>query len=231
MTEAPTTDAIQDKLAAVRARIAEAAIAAGRSSHDVTLVAVTKTHGADTVRPALLAGQVVFGENRVQEAWDKWPALKAQWPEVRLHLIGPLQRNKARRAVALFDAIETVDRPSLARTLADVMEQEGRRPDLFIQVNTGAEPQKAGVVPQDADGFIRECCDRLSLPVVGLMCIPPVDEEPSGHFALLREIADRNGLPHSSMGMTADYHIAIGCGATFVRVGTAIFGDRPARET
>jgi len=180
---------------------------------------------------ALAAGQRAFGENRVQEAEAKWPALTAAHPDARLHLIGPLQRNKVRRAVTLFDVIETVDRPKLARALADEMARAGRRPACFIEVNTGEEPQKDGVVPREADAFIRECREALGLPIEGLMCIPPVDEEPSLHFALLREIARRNGLAKLSMGMSADFEIAIAFGATHVRVGTAIFGPRaPIRE-
>ena len=194
------------------------------------MVAVTKTHPAVVVRAAIEAGQRVFGENRVQEARDKWPALKQEYPDVKLHLIGPLQRNKVRPAVALFDAIETVDRPSLARALADEMERGGRRLDCFIQINTGEEARKAGVAPADADGFISACRDDYGLAIRGLMCIPPVDEEPSLHFALLGEIARRNGVGGLSMGMSADFETAIRFGATLVRVGTAIFGPRPPRD-
>lgn len=206
--------------------IATAARAVGRDPGDITLVAVTKTHDAARIRPALEAGHRVFGENRVQEAAAKWPALRETWPDLTLHLIGPLQTNKARLAVELFDVIETVDRPKLARELAKEMEKAGRRPRCFIQINTGAEPQKAGVLPEQADAFIAECRDRCGLPVDGLMCIPPVDEEPSLHFALLREIAVRNGLRGLSMGMSGDYPVAVQFGATLVRVGTAIFGER-----
>jgi hypothetical protein len=177
--------------------------------------------------PALNAGQRAFGENRVQEAEEKWPGLRSRFPDLRLHLIGPLQSNKVRKAVDVFDVIETVDRPKLARALANVMAETGRRPDCFIQVNTGAEDQKAGVLPQDADAFIAQCRDDFTLPVTGLMCIPPVDEEPSLHFQLLAEIAKRNGLAQLSMGMSADYEIAVAFGATHVRVGSAIFGTRP----
>ena len=217
-------------LAAVKVEIAAAAEAAGRSSESVTLVAVAKTHPAGTIRPVLDAGHRVFGENRVQEAEGKWPALKAAFPVVRLHLIGPLQTNKVLHAVRLFEVIETVDRPKLARALAQAMDKEDLRPDVFIQVNTGEETQKHGIAPGEADAFIRGCIEDFGLPVKGLMCIPPFDEEPSLHFALLREIARRNGLEHLSMGMTADYPIAVRFGATFVRVGTAIFGERPALE-
>lgn len=217
---------IPDNLAAVRARIADAAEAAGRDPSQVRLVAVSKTHPAEAVRAALAAGQMVFGENRVQEAQQKFPALRPEFPALRLHLIGPLQTNKVNGAVRLFDAIETVDRPKLAAALSASMERQGRRPACFVQVNTGAEPQKAGVLPHDADGFIAECRTRYRLPLVGLMCIPPVDAPPAPHFEMLRDIARRHGLEHLSMGMSADFEIAIRCGATFVRVGTAIFGER-----
>jgi len=217
-------------LRAVLADIAGAAREAGRDPADVTLVAVTKTHDAARILPALEAGHRVFGENRVQEAAAKWPALREAWPDVTLHLIGPLQSNKARQAVALFDVIETIDRPKLAAALAKEMARSGRRPRCFVQVNTGAEPQKAGVLPQEADAFVAECRERHGLPVDGLMCIPPVDEEPSLHFALLREIAARNGLAGLSMGMSADYRVAVQFGATHVRVGTAIFGERVPAE-
>jgi pyridoxal phosphate enzyme (YggS family) len=215
-------------LAAIRAEVAEAARAAGRDPADVTLVAVGKGHPAERSRAVLAAGQRVFGENRVQEAEGKWPALKAEFPDAQLHLIGPLQTNKVRHAVALFDVIETVDRPRLAEALAREFERSGRALPCYIQVNTGAEPQKAGILPEEADAFIEQCRTDFGLPVRGLMCIPPVDEEPSLHFALLREIAKRNGLPGLSMGMSADFKIAIAFGATLVRVGTAIFGTRPA---
>lgn len=217
---------IAANLAAVKARLAAAARAASRSPGEITLVAVSKTHGPGAICRAITAGHTVFGENRVQEALDKWPALKEERAELRLHLIGPLQRNKARRALALFDVIETVDRLALARTLARDMEEESRRPDVLIQVNTGSEPQKAGVLPQEADRFIRSCLDELALPVKGLMCIPPMDEDPAPHFAALREMAQRNGLRELSMGMTADFEAAVRHGATIVRVGTAIFGAR-----
>ena len=214
-------------LATVKAEIAAETEATGRPAGSVTLVAVAKTQSAERIRPALEAGHRIFGENRVQEAEGKWPDLKADYPDARLHLIGPLQSNKSRHAVRLFDVIETVDRPKLAGMLAQAMEKEGRRPDVFIQVNTGEEEQKHGIPPGEADAFIRTCVKDFLLPVKGLMCIPPVDEEPSLHFALLREIARRNGLRELSMGMTADYPIAVRFGATIVRVGTAIFGARP----
>jgi pyridoxal phosphate enzyme (YggS family) len=215
-----------DHLAEVMRRIAEAAKAAGRNPADVTLVAVSKTHGADRVRELLAAGHRVFGENRVQEAEEKFPALKTEYPDLQLHLIGPLQTNKARDAVDLFDVIESVDRERLAATLVKEMARTGRRPDCFIQVNTGEEAQKAGVLPAELDAFIATCRDTHKLPIVGLMCIPPVDEEPALHFALLVKMAARNGLAKVSMGMSADYEIAVRLGATHVRVGSALFGAR-----
>ena len=215
-----------DHLVEVNRRIAEAAKAAGRMPADITLVAVSKTHGAERVRELLDAGHRVFGENRVQEADQKFPALKADFPDLELHLIGPLQTNKAREAVALFDVIQSVDRERLAATLAKEMERAGRRPTCFIQVNTGEEAQKAGVLPAELDGFVAACRDGHKLPVVGLMCIPPVDEEPALHFALLVKMAARNGLAKVSMGMSADYEIAVRLGATHVRVGSALFGAR-----
>ena len=213
-------------LAEVQALIAAAEQAAGRSAGDVVLVAVSKTQGAEDILPVIQAGQRLFGENRVQEAQGKWPDLKAAHPDLRLHLIGPLQTNKVKDAVALFDVIETVDRPKLARVLAKEMAKQDRRLDCLIQVNTGEEEQKAGIWPEDADAFIALVRDELGLSVRGLMCIPPVEEECSLHFALLREIAQRNGLEGLSMGMSADYEVAIQFGATLVRVGTAIFGAR-----
>jgi len=216
-----------DRLAEVTGHIAGAARAAGRSPSDVTLVAVSKTHGADRVRELLEVGHRVFGENRVQEAEGKFPELKAAWPDLELHLIGPLQTNKARDAVALFDVIQSVDRDRLAAALAKEMEKLGRRPDCYIQVNTGEEPQKAGILPKDLDAFVALCRDQYKLPVVGLMCIPPVDEEPALHFALLAKMAARNGLGRLSMGMSADYETAVRLGATHVRVGSALFGSRP----
>ena len=220
---------IAGKLAEVKARIADTARAAGRDPAEVTLVAVGKTHPAASIEAALAAGQKIFGENRVQEAEAKFPALKAADPGLMLHLIGPLQTNKARIAVALFDVIETLDRPKLARVLAKEMAESGRRPACYIQVNSGEEPQKAGVLPTEADDFIALARDQLGLPVEGLMCIPPQGEAPALHFALLREIAKRNGLAKLSMGMSGDYETAIRFGATHVRVGTAIFGPRAPR--
>jgi pyridoxal phosphate enzyme (YggS family) len=226
---APDRDDVASRLGAVRAVIARAARAVGHDPAGVSLIAVSKTHPAETVREALAAGHRVFGENRVQEAQAKWPALKAEYPDAVLHLIGPLQTNKAADAVALCDAIQTVDREKLARVLAREIEKQEKRPDLFIQVNTGEEPQKAGVAPAEADAFVALCRDELRLPVVGLMCIPPVDENPALHFALLADIAARNGLARLSMGMSADYETAVRLGATEVRVGTAIFGVRAAQ--
>lgn len=211
----------------VKKEIAAAEKKAGRAPGSITLVAVSKVHEAVTILPVLKAGHRVFGENRVQEAQGKWLALRDQFPDVELHLIGPLQTNKVADAVALFDVIESVDRPKLARALAREFEKQGVKRNCFVQVNTGAEEQKAGVLPTAADDFIRLCRDELELPVVGLMCIPPVDEEPSLHFALLRKIAERNGLVSLSMGMSADFETAIELGATHVRIGTAVFGARP----
>jgi pyridoxal phosphate enzyme (YggS family) len=216
------------RLSAVRQRIAAAAAAANRDPAGVTLVAVSKTHGAGRVAALMAAGQRVFGENRVQEAEAKFPALKAAHADLELHLIGPLQTNKVRDAVALFDVIESVDRPKLAAALAREMVKQARRPACFVQVNTGEEAQKAGILPREADAFIRVCIDEHNLPVVGVMCIPPLDEEPTLHFALLRKIAERNNLLKISMGMSADYEAAIRFGATHVRVGTALFGARQA---
>jgi hypothetical protein len=215
------------RLADVRRRIAAAAEAAGRRADDVTLVTVTKTFAAEAIEPVLDAGERVFGENRVQEAAAKWPRLKELWPDIELHLVGPLQTNKASDAVALFDCIETLDRPKLARELAREFDRQGRTLELFIQVNTGEEPQKAGVLPDDADRFIADCRDTYGLSLAGLMAIPPLDEEPALHFALLGKIARRNGLAKLSMGMSGDFETAIALGATHVRLGTAIFGDRP----
>lgn len=216
---------IAARLAEVKARIAAAARAAGRDPGSVTLVAVSKTHDAAAVAAAIAAGQTCFGENRVQEAQAKYPALRAQHPGLALHLIGPLQTNKVKEAVALFDVIETLDRPKLAEALRREMARQQKQPRLFVEINTGAEPQKAGVLPQEADAFIAAWRDS-GLVIDGLMCIPPSAEPPAPHFALLREIARRNGLTQLSMGMSADYETAIGFGATHVRVGTAIFGAR-----
>ncbi len=214
------------RLATVREDIARACRDAGRDAGSVTLVAVAKTFAADAVEPVIAAGQRVFGENRVQEAKAKWPPLIARHHGVELHLVGALQSNKAGDAVALFDAIHSVDRENLAAALAKEIARQGRRPLLFAEVNTGGEPQKAGVRPQEADAFLRVCCERHGLTISGLMCIPPVNEAPAPHFALTAKIARRNGLKLLSMGMSADFPTAIAFGATHVRIGTAIFGAR-----
>ena len=221
------TSSISDNLARIRDRIAEATARANRPAGSVTLVAVSKTHPAESVVEALGAGQMVFGENRVQEAAGKFPALRPAWPGMVLHIIGGLQPNKARDAVRIADVIETLDRPKLALALREAMAKEGRRPQLLVQVNTGDESQKSGVPREEAEAFIRACRDEHGLSVAGLMCIPPVDEEPAPHFLHLAELAARHGLPILSMGMSADFETAIACGATHVRVGTAIFGSRP----
>jgi pyridoxal phosphate enzyme (YggS family) len=213
-------------LTAVRREIAEACATAGRPPKGVTLVAVSKTFAAEAIVPVIAAGQRVFGENRVQEAMAKWPPLRESDPGLELHLIGPLQSNKAREAVGLFDAIHSIDRPSLCRAVAKEIERQGRHPTLFVEINTGAEPQKAGVLPENADAFIASCRDEYGLVISGLMCIPPHDEAPAPHFALTAKIAGRNGLALLSMGMSADFPIAIRFGATHVRVGSAIFGHR-----
>jgi pyridoxal phosphate enzyme (YggS family) len=215
-----------ERLRVVRDEVARAAAEAGRTTDTVTLVAVSKTFSAEEIEPVLAAGQRVFGENRVQEAKAKWPLLRERYPDGELHLIGPLQSNKAREAVALFDASHTVDRPSLCAALAKEIERQNRRPRLFVEVNTGAEPQKAGILPENTDAFVRECRDTYGLQIEGLMCIPPFEEAPAPHFALLAKIARRNGLPLLSMGMSADFATAIKFGATHVRVGSAIFGSR-----
>ncbi len=219
---------IATNLATVRALIAAAAEAKGRPGESVTVVAVSKAQPTAKVLAALEAGHKVFGENRVQEAKAKWPEIKARHPDVELHLIGPLQTNKVRDAMALFDVIETVDREKLARALAGEMARSDRRVPCYIQVNTGEEAQKSGIGPEEADDFIRRCRGEFKLPVAGLMCIPPIDEESALHFALLREIARRNQIDILSMGMSADFETAVRFGATHVRVGTAVFG---ARET
>lgn len=229
MTETHTTteDSVTARLAGVRQAIADTVSGCGRDGANVALVAVSKTHPVEAVSEAIAAGQRVFGENRVQEAKAKFTALRDTHPDLELHLLGPLQTNKVREAVALFDVIQTVDRPKLAEALAEEMARTGRRPRCLIEVNTGEEPQKAGIHPADLDEFLKECRDRLGLPIAGLMCIPPVDEEPAMHFALLAEMARRAGLDTVSMGMSGDYESAIRFGATHVRVGTAIFGQRP----
>lgn len=212
-------------LTEIRDRMAKACTQAGRAPEEVQLIAVSKIQPLERVEAVLTAGHRLFGENRVQEAAGKWPDLKTRFDGVSVHLLGPLQSNKARQAFDLFDTIHSLDRPKLASTLARLAQEVGHCPDLFIQVNTGEEPQKAGVLPGEADDFVAEC-RRLDLPVVGLMCIPPAEETPSLHFALLRKIAERNGLKGLSMGMSGDFEQAIAFGATHIRVGSAIFGDR-----
>jgi len=226
MFPAVNTKTIAIGLAAVRQEIACACREVGRDPAGVTLVAVSKTFDRAAIEPVIAAGQRVFGENRVQEAKAKWPALMAEHSGIELHMIGPLQSNKAKEAVALFDAIHSVDRASLCAALSKEIARQDRRPLLFVEINTGAEAQKAGVLPQDADAFIARCRDSYGLAIGGLMCIPPLDEAPAPHFALTAKIAARNGLKLLSMGMSADYAIAIAMGATHVRIGSAIFGER-----
>lgn len=221
MTDAPAT-----ALATVEARIAKACHAAGRDRTSVNLIAVSKTFASDVVAPVLDAGHRLFGENRVQEAKSKWPGLRERYPGCEVHLIGPLQSNKTREAVELFDAIHTVDRPKIARAIADEQARQGKRLKLFIEVNTGEEPQKAGITPRDAEHFLRHCREDLGLTILGLMCIPPVDEEPAVHFAFLAKLARDLGLSELSMGMSSDFEAAVAFGATYVRVGSAIFGSR-----
>lgn len=224
----PPADATSadERLRLVRERISAAAEAAGRDPSSVTLVAVGKTFGAEIIRPVIEAGQRIFGENRVQESLGKWPELKADYPDIELHLIGPLQSNKTREAVALFDVIETIDRPKIAKTIAAEIERTGRSIRLLVQVNTGEEPQKAGVAPADLADMLTLCRDELGLTISGLMCIPPIDEEPALHFALLANLAAAHDLRDLSMGMSADFETAIALGATHIRVGTALFGKR-----
>ncbi len=221
---------VEAPVAKVRDQIVRACAEARRDPASVTLVAVSKTFGADVIEPVIAAGQRVFGENRVQEAKAKWPALKQRHGDIELHLVGALQSNKAKEAVALFDAIHSLDRPSLAEALAKEIARQGRSPTLFVEVNTGGEPQKSGVLPEDGDAFIKACRERHGLAIAGLMYLPPVHEPPAPHFALTAKIARRNGLSLLSMGMSADFPLAIAFGATHVRVGTAIFGERALRE-
>ena len=222
----PMTESPAAALADVQRKIAAACREARREPASVTLIAVSKTFGPEAIAPVIAVGQKVFGENRVQESKAKWPALKAAHPGIALHLIGPLQSNKAKEAIALFDAIHSVDRPSLCDALAKEIQRGGKSPQLFVEINTGAEPQKAGILPQDADAFLQKCRNEYGLAIEGLMCIPPFDEAPAPHFALTARIAARNGLGLLSMGMSGDYEIAIQFGATHVRVGSAIFGHR-----
>lgn len=225
MTASDAT-ASADRLAAIRQRIADAAREAGRAAQEVTLVAVSKTFDAEAIVPLIDAGQRVFGENRVQEAAAKWPALKARYADIELHLIGPLQTNKLGDALQLFDVFHTLDREKLALALVKARDKGAALPRLFVQVNTGNEPQKAGLAPTDTDAFLARCRDEWRLDVEGLMCIPPADEEPALHFALLEKLARRNGLMKLSMGMSGDFETAIALGATHVRVGSALFGAR-----
>ncbi|MFC5992188.1 YggS family pyridoxal phosphate-dependent enzyme [Limoniibacter endophyticus] len=213
-------------LATVKAKIERAARVAGRASDDVGLIAVSKTFDTHEIEPVLNAGQRVFGENRVQEAQGKWPMLRERFKSIELHLIGPLQSNKVKEAVALFDVIQTVDREKIARTLADEIRKQGRLPRLYVQVNTGSEPQKAGIEPSEAVAFVQRCRDEFGLAIAGLMCIPPAQENSGPHFALLRKLSREAGITHLSMGMSGDYETAISFGATEVRVGSAIFGNR-----
>ena len=222
----PTRTDAAGRIAGIRDRIAAAEQDGAREAGSVTLIAVSKTFDAEAIRPVIAAGQRVFGENRVQEAQGKWPALRAEFPDIELHLIGPLQSNKAKDAVALFDVIHTLDREKIARALAAECAEQQRDLRFFIQVNTGEEPQKAGIAPRETDDFVAFCRDELRLPLLGLMCIPPVDDTPGPHFALLRKIAERNGLSGLSMGMSSDFESAVRVGATHVRVGSAIFGSR-----
>ena len=215
-----------DNLKRVRDAIAAAETEARRAAGSTTLIAVSKTFGPDDIRPVLEAGQRDFGENRVQEAMAKWPALKAEFPDIRLHLIGPLQSNKVKEAVALFDAIHSIDRPKIAKAIADELARQGRALELYVQVNTGEEPQKAGIMPREAKTFVAMCCNDLKLDIAGLMCIPPVEEEPAVHFAFLEKLARECGLKGLSMGMSSNFETAIAFGATHVRVGSAIFGGR-----
>jgi PLP dependent protein len=217
---------ISENIRVLQQSIAAAAGGVGRAPTDVSLVAVSKMQPGEAIRTALEAGHRLFGENRVQEAQDKWPALKAAYPDVILHLIGPLQTNKVRDAVALFDVIETLDRPKLAAKLAEEMAQQNRLLPCFVQVNTGEEPQKAGVLPSECAAFVATCRETYGLKITGLMCIPPQTEEPALHFAFLREIARRSDVSGLSMGMSADFEIAVELGATHVRLGTAVFGER-----
>ncbi len=215
----------------IMSRIKASARSAGRDPQSVNLIAVSKTFSAEDIAPLVRDGHRHFGENRIQDSLEKWPALRDISNDIVLHMIGPLQTNKVRDAVAFFDVIHTVDRPRLAEKLGDEMQRQGRRPQCLIQVNTGREEQKAGIDPADADAFIGDCRDKWNLPVEGLMCIPPAHEEPSPHFAFLREIARRNQLAHLSMGMSADFETAVAFGATYVRVGSAIFGERAAEKS
>ena len=231
MPHSDAAESVAAALADVKRQVADACRACGRDPATVTLIAVSKTFATDVIEHAIVAGQRVFGENRVQESKSKWPALREKYSALELHLIGPLQSNKAKEAVALFDAIHSVDRPSICEALAKEIVKQGRAPRLFVEINTCAEPQKAGILPEQADAFLRDCRDAYGLTIDGLMCIPPADEAPAPHFALTAKIAARNGLKLLSMGMSSDFAIAIEFGATHVRVGSAIFGERPKPAT
>lgn len=220
-----------DRLESTREAICRTAADCGRDPRSVRLVCVTKTFLAEAVLPLLEAGHRIFGENRVQEAVAKWPKLREKYPDIELHLIGPLQSNKTREAVEFFDVIESVDREKIARALSDEISKTGKRPRLFVQVNTGAEPQKAGILPENADNFLAACRNTYGLQIEGLMCVPPVGEQASPHFALLAHIAARNGISELSMGMSSDFELAIQLGATYVRVGSAIMGERDYPDT
>ena len=217
---------VEDRLNDVLSRIRQAETAADRKAGDVSLVAVSKTFDADAIRPVIAAGQRLFGENRVQEAQGKWPVLQAETPGIELHLIGPLQSNKSAEAVALFDVIETIDREKIARSVGAEMARQGKAVRLYVQVNTGLEPQKAGIAPEETEAFVTLCRETIGISIEGLMCIPPADENPGPHFALLAKLAGRCGLERLSMGMSGDFDVAVAFGATSVRVGSAIFGTR-----
>lgn len=218
------------KLETVLQNIQAAAKSTDRKATDITLIAVSKTKAIDVITPILHQGQRIFGENKVQEAGEKWPVLREQYPDIELHLIGPLQTNKTRQAIQIFDVIETVDRPKLARAIARISREENKVCPCYIQINVGREDQKAGINPDEADNFIALCRDELNLPILGLMCIPPAGQDPEPYFLFLKEIAQRNGLSKLSMGMSSDYQTAIRCGSTSVRVGTAIFGTRQNKK-
>jgi pyridoxal phosphate enzyme (YggS family) len=223
-------ETIPERLAAIRLEMDRIAHRSSRRAQDIALLCVSKTQDASRIQQALEAGQRLFGENRVQEVQDKWPALQKTYPDAKLHLIGPLQSNKARQAVELFDVIETVDRPKIAQALAHEIQRAGKAVDIFIEINIGSEPQKAGILPQNADLFIKQCREDYGLSVKGLMCIPPQGQQAAPHFAFLAQIAKRNEVTGLSMGMSADYPIAIQLGATLIRLGTAIFGERAKIE-
>lgn len=230
MTDPDNAIDVAANLRAVQSKLNAALSEAGRDQGEVSIIAVSKMHDAERIEGALAAGHRIFGENRVQEAAAKWPTLRADYPDIELHLVGPLQSNKSRDAVALFDVIHSIDRPKIARTISEAIEAEGRSPKLLVQINTGEEDQKSGVAPLQADAFVRQCREEFGLSLSGVMCIPPVDQDPAPHFALTEKIARRNGLDWISMGMSGDFETAAQLGATHIRVGSAIFGLRPAPE-